>query len=204
MKSFHQIVLDVLNLRWGTDDSAPPSFVDIGADVIIAVQQANDYLWHLRDWNWRCQVFDIELEPGIREYAAPNGKIYDVRVDGGKLSSSDYKLENGMIVFANIPSGAKKAEIWHFTFDAAKRPKQNLESPDEYRQNLESPDDVLNLERYKYIEPLYRRALILKARLNLNSGMQAEVYPGALKEFKEAMESLFRTSAIRRDTRIVI
>lgn len=211
MKSYIELVQETLNQRAIVDNRNVVSMNEVSSSVIIAFNQACEFMRDLHNWKWNFKedVFVNDLDQDL--YPMPYGIVHGVlfvHQDGkkcplqyvselkaikGKPSEWTNKWDSEEIQIA--PS--VQAEDANDTGLIIQYHDKNIaclgnRTEGNLLPRFTTDEDVTNqfLNVPEYIYDAYARCVVLKARIFLNEGAQTTVFPAQQQEWQEAYNGL--------------
>lgn len=212
MKSYKELVQECLNQRAIIDNRNIVDLADTTPSVLIAFNQACEFMRDLHNWKWNRKEETYLNELGQDSFPMPYGIVHSVYY---KKGSDGDKCE--LIYMPEFTATQGCPSQWGFKWDTEEiqiAPAISTDC-DEVSQttivyhdkhiaclgaktdgnllqrfSLEQPTDQQFLNVPEYIYDAYARCVILKTRVYLNENAQTTIFPAQEKEWLEAYYGL--------------
>lgn len=211
MKSYFDLLKEVLNQRAIIDNRNIITIDDVGTSVIIAFNQACEYMRDFHNWKWNTREVTYINTDAQDSYPMPYGIVQT-------LTYVDDDNNKSILLYTDILTATEdKPSQWtqnwvDETIDIAPAVDFNLDTNSQmvikymdkniaynttrveanliprFDTTTDTTIQYLNVPELVYDS--YARCVILKTRLLLNEGAQGTVFPAQTAEFNEAINSL--------------
>lgn len=214
MKSYKELVQEILNQRAIIDNRDIVELSDASESVLIAFNQACEFMRDLHNWKWNTKEDLYTNDPGQNSYPMPYGIVESISFESGtgeKKSVCPLTFMSELDATKGCPSQwtndwekeeikiapAVSADCDEMSITRIKYNDRNIAvlgnrvtGTPLKRFSLE--EDTLNqfLNVPEYIYDAYARCVILKTRVYLNENAQATVFPAQKQEWNEAYNGL--------------
>lgn len=216
MKTYKELVQEVLDQRAIIDNRNIKDVNEASESVLIAFNQACEFLRDIFTWRWLKRTETYLNEAGSDSYPIPYGHIIKIVYKRKRPIETECELEYVKDEFNN---SSKCPSQWRFNWEkelveinpkvsadcdelsetaitytdlniATLEPRtdKTMQLLKRFDLNLDTSKQYLNVPEYCY--DAYARCVILKTRLLLNEGAQATVFNAQDKEFNDAYENL--------------
>lgn len=212
MKSYKELVQEVLNQRAIVDNRQVVSLSTVSKSVLIAFNQACEFMRDLHNWKWNFKEEEYEELAGLNTFPMPYGVVHSVLykdVSTGKKCALTYTPE--LTATNGLPS--QWAHKWDteeiqispaFPRDVDSKSSVIIQYHDKHivcvgeraqgnllpRFDPQQNDSTQFLNVPEYIYDAYARCIVLKTRIFLNEGAQTTVFPAQQQEWVEAYNGL--------------
>lgn len=211
MKSYIELVQETLNQRAIVDNRNVVSMNEVSSSVIIAFNQACEFMRDLHNWKWNFKedvfVNDLDQDAYPMPYGIVHGMIFthedgkkcplvyvpELTATKGHPSQWSYKWDSEEIQVAP----AVRPEDVNVTGMIMQYHDKNLaclgnRTEGNLLPRFTTDEDVTNqfLNVPEYIYDAYARCIVLKTRIFLNEGAQTTVFPAQQQEWIDAYNSL--------------
>lgn len=211
MKSYKELVQEALNQRAIIDNRDIVELSDTSPSVLIAFNQACEFMRDLHNWKWNVREESYLNDPGQDSYPMPYGIVQTVLFKKGSDAECEMEFVSKLTAEKGCPSQwtqdwakeeikiapavsadcdeISQTKISYFDKNIAclgNRTEGNLLP----RFSLEQDPTKQFLNVPEYIYDAYARCVVLKTRVFLNEGAQATVFPAQGNEWNEAYNGL--------------
>lgn len=215
MQTFFELLKQVSNLKWSTNDPEPRTFDDILMSSKIAFRQAMITVWNEQTYPFQIFTDYKSVKVGQNTLEAPTGVLNAVLLNGValKLLGDEEKLDD------------KVGEPYAYRFETTNefdkitlypKPDKDLVIAFQYKKmlmakskdgtekfNLENADDTINIGHLVYSE-LFTNAVILLTMCNLIQDDQDENFAPYKRAYLDALQKLKNYSSIKKEKRIIV
>lgn len=211
MKSYIDLVRETLNQRAIIDNRNIVSLSDTSESVLIAFNQACEFMRDLHNWRWNNRTDVYVLTQDQTSFPIPYGIIHSVVVKNvtkgtvcvlgyvPELTGCDgewtYNWETETIEISNsyyVATEIVHVEIhFHDKHIAVLGDRTTTGTLlERFSTTQATSGQYLNVPEYIY--DAYARCVILKTRVFLNEGAQATIFPAQQKEWNDAYSCLMQ------------
>lgn len=215
MKSYKELVQETLNQRAIIDNRNIVELSETSPSVLIAFNQACEFMRDLHNWKWNTRKEIYLADPGQDSFPMPYGPVESVTMDTGSgkdRSSCELRfvpeLTPGLIgcpsqwtnnwegeLIKVAPAASDDCDdVAHFVIKYNDRNIAVLgarvggELLPRFDLEQDTTQQFLNVPEYIY--DAYARCVILKTRLLLNEGAQTTIFPAQQNEWQDAYNGL--------------
>lgn len=212
MKSYFELIEEVLNQRAIIDNRQVVDLNNTSKSVLIAFNQACEYMRDLHNWKWNFKEEEYINDLGQDTYPMPYGIVHGVVYKKGSKGSkcaltytSELTVEKGCPTQWAHKWDTEEIQIAPATSsDCDAISTTTIQYHDKHLACYDSRVDGELLKRFvldkdtkrqflnvpEYIYDAYSRCVILKTRVFLNEGAQTTVFPAQQAEWQEAYNGL--------------
>lgn len=214
MKSYKELVQEALNQRAIIDNRQIVQLSDISPSVLIAFNQACEFMRDLHNWAWNFRTETYMNDPGQSLFPMPYGIVHGVLLQhGSKGAKCPLEYVNELTATDGCPSqwthkwDSEEIEIAPAASDncddismtiiqyhdkniacLGNRTEGNLLPRFSLEENVEK--QYLNVPEYIY--DAYARCVVLKTRVFLNENAQTTIFAAQKDEWIEAYRGLMK------------
>lgn len=212
MKSYFELIEEVLNQRAIIDNRQVVDLNNTSKSVLIAFNQACEFMRDLHNWKWNFKEEEFLNEQGQDTYPMPygivHGMLYKKGTKGDKCALayvSELTEENGCpsqwahkwdteeiqiapAVSADCDEVSTTVMQYHDRHIACLGARTEGNLLKRFTLDEDPKKQFLNVPEYIY--DAYARCVVLKTRVFLNEGAQTTVFPAQQQEWLEAYNGL--------------
>lgn len=214
MKSYKALVEEVLNQRAIIDNRQVVDLADINKSVLIAFNQACEFMRDLHAWRWNSREETYVNNLGQDTYPMPygivRGVVYTKVTSGEKCAlvyTDELTAEKGCPVeWTNKWDTEEIAIAPAVSNDCNNVSTTTIQYQDKHIAVLGNRVGGTLLERFSltedtdnqflnvpaYVYDAYARCVVLKTRVFLNENAQTTVFPAQQQEWQEALSGLMK------------
>lgn len=214
MKSYKDLVTEVLNQRAIIDNRQVVELTDVSQSVLIAFNQACEFMRDLHNWRWNFREEIYMNDVGQDVFPMPYGIVHSVRYKKGssgeeceltyvdELTETDgcpsqwtNKWDTEEVAIAPAVSSdcdeiSTTTIQYHDKHIAVLGNRVSGELLERFSLTEDTTNQFLNVPAYIY--DAYARCVILKTRVFLNENAQTTVFPAQQQEWQEAYSGLMK------------
>lgn len=214
MKSYKELVEEVLNQRAIIDNRHVVDLSDVSKSVLIAFNQACEFMRDLHNWRWNFREDTYVNDLGQDAFPMPYGIVHGVKYTKGSTNDScmlQYTEEltavdgcpsqwtnkwdtEEVAIAPAVSSDCDEVSTttiqYHDKHIACLGSRVTGDLLERFSLDLDTTNQYLNVPEYIY--DAYARCVILKTRVFLNENAQATVFPAQQQEWAEAYAGLMK------------